>query len=59
MILTTWRCPPELDRDRQRNFIDGEDSNDAADHTPRVACCEIVATAPVPSASWPAATRTA
>ena len=26
--------PTGLDRDRQRNFIDGEDSNDAADHTP-------------------------
>jgi subtilisin family serine protease len=27
--------PTGVDRDRQRNFIDGEDSNDAADHTPR------------------------
>ena len=26
--------PTGLDRDRQRNFIDGEDSNDASDHTP-------------------------
>ena len=27
--------PTGVDRDRQRNFIDGEDSNDAADHPPR------------------------
>ena len=26
--------PTGLDRDRQRNFIDGEDNNDASDHTP-------------------------